>query len=99
MTSVPSEDSDLSGHPRSQIRVFAVRSMGSQGPNASSCGQQRSDQTGRMPRLIRVFTGRTGHFVSFVVGRLKCRVIFTSSMFRVTFAIKDFLHGSTIEAV
>ena len=24
-----------------------------------------SDQSGRMPRLIRVFAGRTGHFVGF----------------------------------
>ena len=30
-----------------------------------------SDQTGRMPRLIWVFAGRTGHFVGFVVRRLK----------------------------
>ena len=26
-----------------------------------------SDQTGQMPRLIRVFAGRTGYFVGFVV--------------------------------
>ena len=26
-----------------------------------------SDQTGRMPRLIRVFAGRTRHFVGFVM--------------------------------
>ena len=30
-----------------------------------------SDQTGRMPRLIWVFAGCTGHFVGFVVLRLK----------------------------
>ena len=30
-----------------------------------------SDQTGRMPRLIWVFAGRTNHFVGFVM-RLKC---------------------------
>ena len=30
-----------------------------------------SDQTERMPRLIRVFAGRTGHFVDFVMWRLK----------------------------
>ena len=29
------------------------------------------DETGWMPRLIRVFAGRTGHFVDFVVLRLK----------------------------
>ena len=31
-----------------------------------------SDQTGRMTRLICVFAGLTGHFVCFVVLRLKC---------------------------
>ena len=29
-----------------------------------------SDQTGRMPRLICVFTGRDGHFACFVMRRL-----------------------------
>ena len=41
MACAPSEDLDQPGHPPSLIRVFAVRSMGSQGPNASSCGQRR----------------------------------------------------------
>ena len=31
-----------------------------------------SDQTGRMPRLIWVFAGRTYHFVGFVMRRLIC---------------------------
>ena len=31
-----------------------------------------SDQTGRMPRLIWVFAGCTGHFVGFVMSWLKC---------------------------
>ena len=31
-----------------------------------------SDQTGRIPRLIWVFTGHTWHFVGFVMRRLKC---------------------------
>ena len=34
-----------------------------------------SNQTGRMPRLIRVFAGRTGHFVGFVLLWLKCTYI------------------------
>ena len=33
-----------------------------------------SDQTGRMPRLIRVFAGRTCHFVGFVVRWLKWKL-------------------------
>ena len=31
-----------------------------------------TDQTGRLPRLIRVFTGRTCHFVGFVMRLLIC---------------------------
>ena len=40
MTFVPSEDSDQPGHPPSLIRVSAVRSMGSWGPNFASGGQR-----------------------------------------------------------
>ena len=38
MICVPSKDSDQPEHLPSLIRVFAVRSVGSQWPNASSCG-------------------------------------------------------------
>ena len=41
MSCAPSEDSDQPGRLRSQIRVVAVRSKDSQGPNASSCGLRR----------------------------------------------------------
>ena len=41
VTCGPCKDSDQPGHLPSLIRVFAVRSLGSQGPNTSSCGQQR----------------------------------------------------------
>ena len=41
MTFVPSEDSDQPGHPPSLIRVFALRSVGSIGPNFASGGQRR----------------------------------------------------------
>ena len=41
MTCAPSEDSDQPGHPSSLIRVVTVRSVGSLGPNTSSCGQWR----------------------------------------------------------
>ena len=34
---------------------------------------KHSNQTGRIPRLIWVFAGRTGRFVSFVVRRLLCK--------------------------
>ena len=38
MFCAPSKDSDQPGHPPSLITVFAVRTMGSWGPNVSSCG-------------------------------------------------------------
>ena len=41
MICAPSEDSDQPGHSPSLIRVFAVCSVGSWGPNVSSCGQRR----------------------------------------------------------
>ena len=41
MTCAPSEDSDQPGHLPSLIRVFTVRSVGSQGPKVSSCRRQR----------------------------------------------------------
>ena len=41
MTCAPNKDSDQSGHPPSLIKGFAVCSMGSWGPNVSSCGQWR----------------------------------------------------------
>ena len=69
MAFVPSEDSDQSGHPPSLIRVFAVRSMCMR----TQCFFMRTaktDQTGRMHRLICVFAGRNGHFVGFVMWRL-----------------------------
>ena len=40
MTFVPSKDSDQPGHSPNLIRVFAVRSMGSLGPNFASGGQR-----------------------------------------------------------
>ena len=40
-------------------------------PSFLRADSEDSDQTGRMPRLIRVFAGRTNHFVGFVM-RLKC---------------------------
>ena len=39
-------------------------------PNFLHADSEDSDQTGRMPRLIWVFAGRTCHFVGFVMRRL-----------------------------
>ena len=41
MTCAPIEDSNQPGHQPSLIRVFAVRSKGSQGPKLSSRGQRK----------------------------------------------------------
>ena len=41
------------------------------GPKFLHADSEDSDQTRRMPRLIWVFAGRTGHFVGFVMRRLK----------------------------
>ena len=41
-------------------------------PSFLDAESEDSDQTGRMPRLIWVFTGRTDHFVGFVMRWLKC---------------------------
>ena len=46
-------------------------------PHADS---EYSDQTGQMPRLIRVFAGRTGQFVSFVMRRLICLKIMFAAL-------------------
>ena len=67
MTCVPSNASDQPGHPPTLIRVFAVYSVGSSGNKVPLCGQQRLI---RLPKLIKVFAGCKGHFVSFVVQQL-----------------------------
>ena len=66
----PSEDSDQPGHPPSLIRVFAVRLMGSQWPNVSSCGQRRlwSDWADAQADLSLRWAHT--HFVRFVMRRL-----------------------------
>ena len=40
-------------------------------PSFLHADNEDSDQTGQMPRLTWVFTGRTSHFVGFVTTRLK----------------------------
>ena len=53
------------------IRVFAVRSVGSyKDPRFLHTDSDDLDQIGRMPRLIWVFTGCTGHFVWFAMQQL-----------------------------
>ena len=54
-----SKDSDQPGHLLSLIRVFTVRSIGSNDPRFLHVDSKDSDQTGRMPRLIWVIAGHT----------------------------------------
>ena len=51
--------------------VFAMRSVGSWGPNCSSCGQRRLIRLGGCSGWSRVFPERKGHYVGFVMRRLK----------------------------
>ena len=69
ITFEPSEDSDQPGHPPSLIRVFAVRTKKHWVLSYPLSALRRPDQTGRMPRLICIFAGRTCHFVGFVMRR------------------------------
>ena len=50
--------------------LSAWRNLGSLATHKAH--RKDSDQTGQMPRLIRIFAGRKGHFVGFVVQRLIC---------------------------
>ena len=65
MTCVSSEDSDQPGHPPSLISLHCPRRKMGQDLAIFRKHSEDSDQTGRMPRLSRVFAGRTSHFVGF----------------------------------
>ena len=54
---VPSKDSDQPGHLRCEFSRCAQ--WVAKDPRFLHADSEDSDQTGRMPRLIRVFTGRT----------------------------------------
>ena len=64
MTCAPSEDPVWS--------VFAMCFSGAKDPSFLHGDSDDSDQTRRMPRLIWVMAGRTGHFVGFAMRWLKC---------------------------
>ena len=73
MACASSEDSDQPGHPS----VWSESSLCTQwvhvaeDPRFLQADSKDFDQTGRMPRLIWVFAGRTCHFVGFVMRWLK----------------------------
>ena len=52
-----------------------------------------SEQTGRMPRLIWVFAGRTCHFVGFVMRRLKSDLLHTEANFKGCLYL-DWIHSN-----
>ena len=66
----PSKDSDQPGHPPSLIKSSLCSHWVAEDPSFLHADSEDSDQTGRMPRLIWVFAGRTCHFVGFVMRRL-----------------------------
>ena len=69
MICAPREDSDQPGHKPSLISLRCPHEE-TLGPQLSIEHTAKTDQTRRMPRLIRVFAGRKGHFVGFVIRRL-----------------------------
>ena len=71
VTCAPSEYSDQPGHPPSLIRVFAVHSVGSEGPKLSSCGQQRLGSDWADTQADLSLRWVHSHVVGFVMSRLK----------------------------
>ena len=67
---VPSEDSDPPGHLVSltSLRCLHEESLGPELPIKRTA---KTDQTGRLPRMICAFAGHTCHFVGFVMCWLK----------------------------
>ena len=80
MACAPCENSDKTGHPPSMIRVFAVRMKKAWVLSYPLSAQRRLWSDWRMPRLILVFTGRTCHFVGFVMRLLKCAPVGSQSL-------------------
>ena len=56
---------------QSDQRFHSVAHWIAEGPRFLHADSEDSDQTGRMPRLIWVFAGRTAHFIGSVMKRLK----------------------------
>ena len=71
MASAPGENSDQPGHPPSMTTVSLCVQLVAKGSRFIQAGSEDFYQTGLMARLIWVIAGRTGHFVGFVVLRLK----------------------------
>ena len=72
MTCGLSEDTDQSRHPPSLISLHCPHEKNLASLATHKADSEDADQTRRMSRLIRVFAGRPGHFVGFVLLRLIC---------------------------
>ena len=70
MTCTPSVDSDQPGHLPTLISVSLCTQRIDKDPRYLHAESEGSDQTGWMAKLIRVFAGRTCHFVGFVMLQL-----------------------------
>ena len=57
----------------------------------------KTDQTGRMPRLIWVFTGRKVHFVGFFMRRLKFMLVSVLHIYQTACEINIFFYRFSIE--
>ena len=75
MTYVPSENSDSAWSSAQSDQSSQCAQWVAKDPNFLHADSKDSDQTGRMPRLIWVFAGRTCHFVGFVMKWLKSLVV------------------------
>ena len=67
-------------------------------PKVSSC-RQRTDQTGRMPRLIWVFAVRTCHFVGFVMKGLELWILSTSCLWEMDLTSRVDFRGVVEDAL
>ena len=63
----PTKDSDQLASTQSDQESLLCAQWVVKDPSFLHVDSEDSDQTGRMPRLIGVFAGRTCHFVGFVM--------------------------------
>ena len=70
LTCAPSEDSDQPGFRPVWSESSLCAQWVAKDPSFLHADSEDSDKTGRMPRLIWVFVGRTCYFVGFVTRRL-----------------------------
>ena len=82
ITCAPSEDSEQPGYPPSLIRASLCDLRTAKDLTLLHANSEDSDQSGRIPRLIWVYAGRTCHFDGFIVLRLKYHCLSLRILFR-----------------